>query len=85
MNPLQSFLERFQKVLTYPGQIKKDVLACFKKIAGISLEEKEIEIRSNVIYLKTGPAIKNAVFMHKQKLLKDLQECLGSKAPIDIR
>lgn len=86
MNPLQSFLERFQRVFTYPEQIKKPILECIEKITKIKLTEKDIEIKEGIMYLKSQhPAIKNEIFMRKNLILSELKILLTSKAPYDIR
>ncbi len=86
MNPLQNFLERFQKLLTYPGQVKKPVLECLEKISKIKLTEKDIDVKEGIIYLRLQhPAIKNEIFMRKNLILQELKACVGAKAPYDIR
>ncbi len=86
MNPLASFLERFQKLLTFPGQVKKPVLECMEKISKIKLTEKDIDVKEGIIYLRLQhPAIKNEIFMRKNLILAELRSCVGAKAPYDIR
>ena len=86
MNPLQSFLERFQKILTYPGQVKKPILECLEKITRIKLTEKDIDVKEGIVYIKLQhPAIKNEIFMRKNLILAELRNCVGDKAPRDIR
>ncbi|MDQ3076607.1 MAG: hypothetical protein M3Q63_00920 [bacterium] len=86
MNPLQNFLDRFQKLLTYPGQVKKPILECLEKISKIKLTEKDIDVKEGIIYLRLQhPAIKNEIFMRKNLILAELRDCVGAKAPYDIR
>jgi hypothetical protein len=86
MNPLQNFLERFQKILSFPGQVKKPILETVLKVAKIQLTEKDIDVKERIVYIRMKhPAIKNEIFMRKNLILTELKALVGDKAPYDIR
>jgi hypothetical protein len=67
MNPLEGFLAKFSNLMKTSRDSKKTVLEVFQKVLGIGLDEKEIEVKSHVLYLYTSPAVKNEIYMHKVK------------------
>ncbi len=85
MKELSGFLDKFKKIFSGAKFQKDAILSIINSTAKIQLDEKDIEVKDFKITLKTSPAVKNAIFMRKQKILEGLKAALGNEAPIDIR
>jgi hypothetical protein len=85
MNPLEGFLQKFTHLLKNSRDTKKTVLECLSKVTGVEFEDKDIDLRGDVIYLCTHPSIKNEVFMRRNMILAELKILLDKRAPRDIR
>jgi hypothetical protein len=85
MNNLGGYLDKFKKIFTSTKFQKDAVRSVINHHAKIELGENDLEVKDYKIILKTSPAVKNAVFMRKQKILEDLKAQMGNIAPNDIR
>ncbi len=74
------FLERF-KHFKPPKQFTKDEASeAIGRVLGVSVKPEEIEERAGTLYVKTkNPALKNQIFLHKEKILEELAKKLGKK------
>ncbi len=85
MNSLNGFLLKFNTLLKTSRDSKKVALEVIQKVAGIELEDREIEIKRDVLCLYTNPVIKNEIYMRKALILSELTKTLGNRAPREIR
>lgn len=85
MNNLGDYLDKFKKIFSSSKFQKDAVLSIIKNVGKIELKPEDIDIKDFKVILKTSPAVKNAVFMYKQKILIALKEELGTNAPNEIR
>ncbi len=85
MNNLGGLLEKFKNLIGSSKFQKDAVVSVIRDTVKINLEEKDFDIKNSTIQLKVSPAVKNEIFMRKQKILAALASALGAKAPKDIR
>ena len=81
---ISKFLERFSKNIRDVEIYKKQILEIIKKETNVDLEPDLVEIKNNIIYTKSSPAVLNKLFIYKQKILEDMAKSLPIKIT-DIR
>lgn len=85
MQNINSFLEKFKKLLRYNKEIKETIKGVIKEKIGVELDDKDIKIQNKVLYIKTTPYVKNEIFIKKDIILEKLNSLLDKKSPKDIR
>ncbi len=85
MNPLANFLEKFAVLLSKSRDVKKSFLVSLKSKANITLAENEIDVKDNIVYIKSHPAVRMEIFMRKKAILDELRLVLDTRTPRDIR
>ena len=85
MKEIESFLEKFKKLLRYDREIKKTITEIIKNSVNIYIKESEIKIQNKVLYIKANPYIKNEIFIKKDLILERLKKSLKNKIIKDIR
>lgn len=81
---IQRYLEKFSKNIKSIEIYKKQILEIIEKNAQISIPSNEIEIKNYIVYIKSSPAVKNKLFIYKNKILEEISVSLPTKI-IDIR
>lgn len=85
-NNIGKFLERFSNLKPSKGFIQDGAVMAIGKVLNLKISSDDIEWRGGVIYFKIkNPAVKNEIFLNKEKILEILKERLGAKAPKDLR
>ena len=85
MKGIESFLEKFKKLLKYDREIKKIIIEVVKNIIGVEVKEEDIKIQNKILYIKANPYIKNEIFIKKDLILERLKKSLKNKIIKDIR
>ncbi len=70
LSGIQSFLEEYRKRLFQADDTRQRILEIIRDISGVTIEEKEIEIKKNEIVLSIDSVSKNQIFLYKEKILK---------------
>ena len=81
---ISKFLDKFFKNIESIDLYKKQILEIIKKETQLDIPNKDIEIKNNIVYLKTSSAISNKIFIYKSKILEEINEIIPIKI-IDIR
>ncbi len=84
LSGIQGFLEEYRKRLFQADGARHHILEIINKTSGVTILEKEIEIKKNEIILSTDLVAKNQIFLYKEKILKQLVDS-GVKDIYDIR
>jgi len=82
---IDSFLEKFKNLTPPHKEVRRVVVLVVKKNTNIQLEEEQILSHGNTVYLKIKPIYKTEIFLNKKKILEEIKDVLGLKAPQDIR
>ena len=81
---ISSFLEKFSKSIKSSELEKEKILEVIEKVTQIKINPKEVEIKDFVVHIKSSPAVKNKVFINKEKILKELSLSSQTKI-VDVR
>ncbi|HYC83402.1 MAG TPA: hypothetical protein VEB60_02570 [Candidatus Paceibacterota bacterium] len=84
MNLLSYFLAKYQNLVPPDDFLKEATADVIFRVIGKPLDKKMLSVRNNKIYVKAPPAVKNQIFLHKQRILRTLMAELDKKAPQDI-
>ena len=76
-------LEEYRKRLLQADDARQHVLKIIRDISGVTIEEKEMEIKKNEIVLTTDMVAKHQIFLYKEKILKKFLDS-GVKDIYDI-
>ena len=71
------YLEKFKNLGQGERQIKEAVRLAIKEVVGVDVEVKNIIIKNGEATIKITPAIKNAIFIKKEQILKIISEKAG--------
>ncbi len=85
MDNVSGFLEKFKKIFQSASARKEVFIKGVEEATKIKLEEKDFDIKDFTVVLKTGPGVKNEIFMRKNKILEVMKKQLENKAPTSIR
>ena len=85
MKHLSSYLDKFRNIVPPDDFLKSYILQLIKNKLGVDIGKKNIEISKGVVYIKTGPSIKNEIFIKKSFLLDEIKEISQKKIIKDIR
>jgi len=84
-NHIKDYLNKFKEILFSKEEIYKIIGDIIEKNISIKIEQKNISIKSNIIYIKTPPVIHNEILIQKEKILKDLSQLYKETIFKDIR
>lgn len=81
---ISSFLAKFSNKVNALELNSQDILDTVEKITQIKLNLTDIEIKNYIVYIKAGGAVKNKIFIFKNKILEDVNKSIPVKI-VDIR
>jgi hypothetical protein len=85
-NHINSFFDKFKKVIYQKEEIKKIIKDIISKNISFEIENNFFNYKNGVIYLKCSPVIKNEIMIHKDKILRELRNELKENFNVlDIR
>ena len=67
---IASYLEKFKNFGQAEKQVKENIKKSVKEILHFDLETKNITIKNGEVSFQVSPAIKNAIFIKKEQILK---------------
>lgn len=79
------FLERFKELKPPKKFIRDETAKIINSLFNVSINPKDINYRGGIICIKKiNPALKNEIFIKKEKILQELSKKLGKKTPKEI-
>lgn len=69
---ISKFLEKFSKEIQSGEAQNKKIIDVIKTQTGIDLDPKDLEIKNNIVYINSSPAVKNKIFIYKEDILRDV-------------
>lgn len=76
MREVKFFLAKYQGLTSSDAALKKILIEVVAKHTGVKLEPTEIQVAKSVVYLKTKPAAKSEIFLHRQQIFSDLNKIM---------
>jgi hypothetical protein len=76
---IEKYLQKFSKSIQSTEDDLKKVLEIILKHTEIVLKPEEVEIKNYVINIKSSNAVKNKIFIYKEKILKELGDRVITK------
>lgn len=81
---ISKYLEKFKKDINKGEFLNESIVSVIKNNTQIDIGINNIDIKSNIIHIKTNPSIKSKIFINKNDILSEINKSLGLKI-IDIR
>lgn len=74
MKTIGNFFSKYAEMLRSGGATRDAVREVAGKILGRELAQNEIELTKGIVSFKVSPIQKQELFMHKESILRDIQE-----------
>ena len=71
---IASYLDKFKNIGLGERLLKEAIRSSVKEVLNFDLEVKNILVKNGEVILKVSPAIKNAIFIKKDSILKRMAE-----------
>ncbi len=84
MARLNHWLAKYRRLLPPGAATRQSVKEIIKKELGIELADKDIKVQKKTVYLNLSSVLKNEIFIHREQILAELKEKVGSGAPTSI-
>jgi hypothetical protein len=82
---ISDFLEKFKKIQPVNADTKNALVEILSKKYSIEVSIDVALLKNGVITIKASPVVKNMIFIHKKKLLAELQTVFLGISITDIR
>lgn len=84
MIEIKDLLIKFNNLIFLENLKINIIKKVFLDVLNLKLENKDIKIKNNILYLNTKPIYKNEIFIKKNLILLKLKESLKEKSPHNI-
>jgi hypothetical protein len=74
MEHISGFFSRYLSPYFKQERIKESVARICSDVIGVSIQSKDISIRSGVCSIQGSQGLKHQLFIHKQEILKQFQD-----------
>lgn len=81
---IEKYLEKFSKDVKNFELHKSEIIKIIEKHTGLYILPKNLEIRDAVLHVNESPAVKNKLFIYKEKILEEISVNLSMKV-VDIK
>jgi len=85
MNTISNFLNKFTKITPPDDVVKRVFIDIVIEFTGVILKRADIVYKQGVMLVYVPAVIKSELYLAKSKILQELKNKLGPKAPVDIR
>jgi hypothetical protein len=68
------FLERFKNLGQGEKILKEIISSSVKEVVGFDLDTKSINLKNGEVIFKVSPALKNAIYIKKELILKKIKD-----------
>lgn len=85
MKKLSSFLDKFKNITPSNKVVEDTVIDVVEEVLDMELEEGQVKLDRNVIYINTSPIRKNRIHIYKHEIIDLLNNRLNKKTVKDIR
>jgi hypothetical protein len=85
MQNIADLLRRYRNIRPPDAAVKKIVIEVVQKSLGIELHRISVSVIRGVVYIDVNPTIKSELFIHKEKILQEVQKEVGVENIKEIR
>jgi hypothetical protein len=85
MLTIGNFFDKFRNVALKEVVFRETISEIVKKNTGSGIDIKDITYSNKIIRLKTSPAMKNQIFIKKEKILEDIKATITNYIVIDLQ
>jgi hypothetical protein len=71
---IAAYLEKFKNFGQGEKLLREVIIKAVKEVVGVEILAKEISLKNGEVTFKVSPAIKNAIYTKKDKLLAKIKE-----------
>lgn len=83
-DPIISFFDRFKKITLPNESVRRTTSEVLKEVLGVNVDISQISVERRDLKIKSNSFIKSEIFLHKEQILQSLKEKLGEQAPKNI-
>lgn len=76
---IAQYLDKFKNIGGDDRALKGVLVSAIKTIVGVEIETKDISLKNGEAIIKVSPIIKNAIYIKKNQILKEVEEKMGQK------
>jgi hypothetical protein len=84
INHFEGLLSKYKEKLDTLDNNRRDISGVIKEITGVTVNEKEFEVRDHTLFLRIHSAKRQVIFFKKDELLAALQQ-LPQKLIMEIK
>ncbi|MFA4975580.1 MAG: hypothetical protein WC839_02345 [Candidatus Paceibacterota bacterium] len=84
MIEIKDLLLRFNNLLISENFKINTIQKVLFDVLNLQIKNEDIKIKNNIVYLNIKPIYKNEILLKKEKILFELKENLGKKAPENL-
>ncbi len=81
---INKYLEKISKNIKSKDFYNDKIIDIIKNITGIDIKKEEIELKDCIVFIKNSSAVKNKIFIFKNKILEEFSKNIPDKI-VDIR
>ena len=81
---IEKFLEKFSKNIKNTEIFKKQISEIIFNQTQTQIIPENVEIKNNIVYTNSSPAVSNKIFMYKTKIMEEINKTLSIKI-LDIK
>ncbi len=81
---IEKYLQKFSKNVADIELYKKQISESIEKHTQINISTSDVEIKNYIVYVNSSPAVKNKLFIYKEKILEDITNSVSIKI-VDIK
>ncbi|MBU6389941.1 hypothetical protein KGQ31_00130 [Patescibacteria group bacterium] len=85
MEQISFFLEKFKTLGQKEAVLKGVFLDCVLAVTGVSLPNDSVSFRGDTFFVKTHPALKNELYIKKERILSEFTKQIASTPARNIR
>lgn len=71
---ISKLLEKFSKKIDTEESCNRQVIEIIKKLTDLNINLKDCEIKNNVIYVNSSPAVKNKLFVYREQIVNEVNK-----------
>ncbi len=85
MKKIEGFFDKFKNKVASEVHNRVCIIEILKKNIGVELEMGDITISHGILRVKANPAVKNEMYIKKERILKEINSKIGTPKILSIQ